>query len=98
MTPPKELPVTVTQDDIDHGEESDCRNCPVARASSRAFGAPMKSGGATLAIADAPHYRPIYGLPTSVTTWISRFDRGEPVEPFAFVATLVSDEPVEETL
>ena len=41
---PTLVKVSVTQDDINHGERRSCARCPVARAMTRALGKPVSAG------------------------------------------------------
>jgi hypothetical protein len=78
------LHVDVLQHHIDAGVRRDCRLCPVAMALQRATGeawrvsekrAVLRRGSAT----------PIrVRIPVNVTSFIRRFDAGEPVAPFEF--------------
>ena len=73
--------VCVTAEDIAQGKRKHLRQCPVALALARTF--------RTEAVRVYEEYYSLNGdparnWPASVTAWIERFDRGEPVAPFAF--------------
>lgn len=73
------MKVTVTSEDIVNGARRLSDKCPVARALTRAFGAPVSVGYAT------------YGgvvsgiLPDEAMAFIKAFDNLLPVKPFEFI-------------
>lgn len=77
--------VTVTQEDIDKAERGTGWACPVARAMQRAgvpdpyAGKMWLSQNGSLDGADA-----LCETPAEVATFIDRYDRYLPVEPFSF--------------
>jgi hypothetical protein len=84
----KPVRIDVTQEDIAHGVMNDCENCPVARAFIRATGLDpfriaVDEDGITIAWPFSDREVTI-DLPESVGEWISAFDDGLPVWPFAF--------------
>lgn len=77
-------PITfeVTQADIDAGVKCDSTSCPIARALSRATGQKASVGVQTVGLAER-----VWWLPTAVSSFVMRFDLGEPVEPATFTLT-----------
>lgn len=89
------ITINVTQEDIDHGVQKDCKKCPVARAIKRTF--QYLSQNLVVSVdygccyLDYPSFsgkfRINFGLPVAVDIFISAFDMGNPyksVEPFSF--------------
>ena len=75
------IKVDVTQEDIDHGVQSDCRKCPVARAISRALGFQVEAYstiGIWLSDSDK------VPTPAIASAFIRQFDEFKPVSPFSF--------------
>ena len=75
------IEVSVTADDIKHGEINNCYRCPIARALQRCgFERPIVDGvqiclGVGMAEIDTP---------AEANEFIKRFDDGLPVQPFEF--------------
>lgn len=81
------MTVSVTETDITDGVRANCVFCPIARAIQRqlAAGCEAITGYRHLTVLGPaePDYTRLT-LPDRVTTWITRFDAGEPVEPLTF--------------
>lgn len=79
------MKVSVTQDDIDHGERHCCERCPVARAIRRVIGdmpvVEVERDNVTIGPLGGWTYAT---LPTRATKFIDRFDVGLKVAPFTF--------------
>lgn len=77
--------VQITQEDIDAGRPSHPRDCPVARAISRAFGRPARADGTYYRLLGAEgmtiRYEP---LPHDVVGKMWAFDDTGVMEPFSF--------------
>lgn len=74
--------ISITQFDIDLGTRGSASSCPIALAFERMTGYPcivrrgcivFNSGGAR-----------VYILPDAANEFVSRYDTGDPVEPFSF--------------
>lgn len=77
--------ISVTADDILHGERCQCTLCPVALATKRCTGAHLVSVAAdqiTLFFRDGSHMR--FETPNSVKSFIRDFDDKRAVAPFEF--------------
>lgn len=75
--------VSVTAHDIENGDPNLCGFCPIARALERQTGIPW--------LVHADKARPLMSapgsyidLPDEAILFITRYDAGEPVEPFDF--------------
>jgi len=85
--------VEVTAEDIASGDPQECSSCPIARAMNRA------TPGRKWLVDDRFAGYHVCGritdfpMPDSAREFISRFDRGAAVEPFAFEIDL--DAPVQ---
>lgn len=78
------ITITVTQDDIEKGEATNCHYCPIAIAAKRAFKAYSVSCAVRLLIyTDETSYKK-YKLPDEALNFIGDFDNGKGVEPFEF--------------
>lgn len=89
--------VDVTRQDIDNGEQNECRLCPIAIALHRATGKRWEVDGESarelvLLPGDDVYFRkprsPWVGLPRTVRQFIKAFDNGEDVQPFNFELVL----------
>lgn len=79
--------VDVTAEDIANGVRIDCAKCPVARAARYATGrndVEASQGGISIG-------EMIFAAPHRVAEFISYFDRGSRVYPFAFDLTLPAE-------
>jgi len=79
--------IEVTQNDIDMGMRGAARKCPIARAIERITDERYK---ATVWVEPRLIHAGLgyVGLPGKAMEFIERFDKGEPVAPFAFDADL----------
>jgi hypothetical protein len=77
--------VNVTAEDIAEGRESDCWECPVARALSRAVGDDVHVYFGSISDGGGMWER---HLPRTASDFQRRFDKGQPVEPFGFEASV----------
>lgn len=79
------MTITVTQEDIDNGTKGDCSHCPVAMAVARAFPkaflVEVDTRGFEITLVDGLQ---CFTSHPSVALFITRFDRGFPVQPFTF--------------
>jgi hypothetical protein len=77
--------IRVTQDDIDKGIQSNCVECPVARALNRAGikGLVASSFVSVVSVNDGPAGF-FAELPRSANRFIERFDNYREVKPFNF--------------
>jgi len=95
MTAPADLVISVTADDIAKGTKCECMWCPIAYAARRALGWPDRpSRGLEVTGSDGVHVIVVPGegkwlLPREASTFIARFDTGQPVAPATFTARLV---------
>jgi hypothetical protein len=77
--------IHVTQDDIDKGIQSNCVECPVARALNRAGIKGLVASGFVSVNDGDTFYNGFYAeLPRSASRFINRFDKGWSVKPFDF--------------
>jgi hypothetical protein len=76
-----QLLVTVTTEDIVCGERSDCWECPLALALTRAVGESVHVDKHYISDGGGGWYR---DLPSEAVRFQRRFDAGRAVEPFAF--------------
>lgn len=76
--------IEVTQDDIAAGHRKDAYCCPVALAIRRELGIPASVTGGTATVDYAAPWATAVWLPDAVSDFVELFDRGEPVESFAF--------------
>lgn len=74
--------IEVTAEDIARGEPRNECWCPVARAITRAADLPAIVHDDVWCVYDSMEGP--YALPEEATTFIARFDKGAPVQPFAF--------------
>lgn len=72
--------ITVTQQDIDKGEQGEAKHCPIARALKRATGEQCLVASKICFIGD----REDIPLPENAQSFVSDFDCGFPVKPFSF--------------
>lgn len=92
----KEITINITQEDIDKGKRMDPSLCPTALAFKRAYPDTDFIAVGTKQISFRPKgnlIKRILGLragiqhangPYKLIAWISRYDRGQPVEPDSF--------------
>ena len=80
--------VSVTAEDIALGCPNSCRRCPVALALNRTLGGSWHVDGLG-AECPAGLWQP---LPQEVAAFVSAFDAGEVVSPFAFEAGWLGEE------
>lgn len=73
--------VEVTAEDIQRGKRKLCRECPVARALTRAAGKQVEVGNSHYRDEAAQWHRP---LPEVAKHFIAAFDYGGSVAPFTF--------------
>ena len=88
------MKITVTQDDIDKGMQSNGIHCPVARAIRQHVSLSYVAVNRwTLYFrrSDAPSYQRT-SLPASVNDFIRRYDNRQPVAPFEFDLNLDASE------
>ena len=73
--------IDVTYDDIQHGKQRSCFDCPVALAMTRAVGCRTTVGRSSFTL--EPRW---WGaaLPEEAASFVDRYDGGVPVEPFTF--------------
>lgn len=83
------LEITVTQEDIDLGNQTNCEYCPIARAASRITGKDVWVGTTIFNVRAVDSKEITYNLPLAAEVFIQQFDRLGPsaVKPFTFVAT-----------
>lgn len=74
------MKIEVTAEDIRRGKKISIRTCPIALAAKRIF--PDKSVHACLGRIDIGKKR--FLIPKFVADWMTRFDKGEKVEPIEF--------------
>ncbi len=89
--PTKEYLIEVSQEDINHGNRSSCRHCPVARALNRATGRRWSVGTRSfveLINNNIDQKLPYFGIPPIASEFIRRFDEESPVQPFAFTVNV----------
>lgn len=79
------LAVIITQEDIDKGEPVRSTLCPIARAATRAAGAPMAMGADVLREEEGLRAAIV---PYKVVQWRRNFDAGQPVQPMEFEVEL----------
>lgn len=72
--------IKITQDHIDKGLKRDCHSCPIAWAITEVRHQSYVQVGTNDVRIDAQ----VYQLPAKVSRFISNFDDGQPVKPFAF--------------
>lgn len=89
------MTILVTAQDIERGRREECRSCPVAIAINRAI--PSRNWRSLVGLYEVAFefgaagtygLYPVANLPRAASTFIARFDREEPVEPFEFVMAL----------
>jgi hypothetical protein len=80
----KRVRVYVRKADIEAGEPSKPWSCPVALAIQRATGCVPAVGSETF---DIEQHREL-PLPPAAQNFIHRFDAGNPVAPFGFIARI----------
>jgi len=95
VTAPDELVIEVTADDIAKGAKCECMWCPIAYAARRALGWPDRPSRGLEVIGGGDGVIVVPGegkwlLPREASTFIARFDTGQPVAPFTFTARLVA--------
>ncbi len=84
------LTISVTQEDIDLGERSNCSRCPIARAGRRAFQIAQVPNDNSFTVTNSCIYpvsdsRIEHALPMHAIDFISEFDNGSPnLFPFSF--------------
>lgn len=83
-TKEKGILVEVTEKDIKHGVKGDPCRCPVAKALRRATKSSVVSAGEGVLFAGPKKRRTFWRTPAFVRLFISDFDDGAPVNPFAF--------------
>lgn len=71
--------IRVSADDIEHGSQALCFDCPIARATLRRFNAAGRVLNSSIEINGI-----FYILPRKAKEFIFSFDKGEGVAPFAF--------------
>ncbi len=78
--------IKVTQEDIDGGTRGESETCAISRAVNRLTAGHAETGDDTIRIYPAKEaYKPLdYDLPEDAKQFVSRFDKGHPVSPFAF--------------
>lgn len=76
--------ITVTREDIEHGQRRDPEQCAIARALMRAGLDHFGVMGPSVMVADGWGRLTSLRLPESVSDWIFNFDAGNPVEPISF--------------
>lgn len=74
------MKIEVTQDDINNGQRSRCRFCPVALAIQRTFPDQLVTVGNEAAEIGMCFIT----FPTNASEFISAFDKGLKVQPFTF--------------
>jgi hypothetical protein len=83
----RQIEISVTQDDIDHGRQASCEQCPIARAIARAMPrwAPVV-GSREVSLRCCGLGDAIYDLylPPSARGFVRRFDEGKWAAPFTF--------------
>jgi hypothetical protein len=90
--PPREVTVTVTADDIRHGERTSCQRCAIARAVNRIpgfSGASVGSDDFAIDLDDGRYAE--YRLPPDATAFVRALDDPDPAarpRPVTFTATL----------
>lgn len=79
------MTITVTQEDIEHGSRADCSDCPVARGVHRAFPESecVEVDDCRIEVTQW-HSLLCFQSPPTVALFITRCDRGFPVQPFTF--------------
>jgi hypothetical protein len=83
--------ITVTQEHINKGQQSNCKACPIALAVKEKYTDPEAY---ILVTGSISVYLPnegllIYTLPKKAAKFIESFDRGLSVKPFSFIARKV---------
>ena len=77
--------IHVIQDDIDSGAPRNEQFCPIACAARRSFEeARCYTEQSTLEVYSENRTHTSYCLPPEAIEFITRFDTGQPVEPFTF--------------
>lgn len=77
------LEIDVTYTDIKKGVRNSLHNCPIALAAKRAGLKDVVVDGYSIAISNLCRT-----LPQKVSTFVSKFDHGDKVEPFSFTIDL----------
>lgn len=91
--------IAVDRDDIDFGVARSKCHCAIARSIARAFPDARRinvdSDAGTISYTDiADRQRYVYQIPTSVSNWIARWDRGEPVRRLRFRLEVGTTKPM----
>lgn len=82
-----EILIQVTIEDIKNGVRAITRECPVARAMSRALDREIRTDSRVWVVGDEPWFSGRY-LPHEVTRRIEQFDCGMGMRPFSFKVRL----------
>lgn len=82
--------IEVTQEDIDKGKHG-AMSCPVARATSRAFGYSVAVWGDYIDVRKTTS-KTVFCAPGEVGRFIDAFDSGRTVKPFTFTIAGVPKE------
>ncbi len=83
--------ITVTLEDIEHGQRRDPEPCAIARALMRAGLDHFGVMGPSVMVADTWGRLTSLRLPEAVSDWIFNFDAGNPVRPIVFEIALPED-------
>lgn len=92
MNFPLTIIATITQDDIQHGRQQDCRNCPIARAITRELSAGYHAAvdGWSASIRADAYERVALAfadLGSDGERFVRAFDNDDHVEPFTLTIT-----------
>lgn len=88
--------IEVTQQDIDDGKRSNCNECPIALAASRALKDKIEFNyvhvnprSCGFWKEDDPYFMGAINLPPNARAFVHKFDNDIPVKPFKFSGKLV---------
>ena len=89
---PETFEARPTKDDILHGRQMDCFNCPLTRAIERATGLKAASSHDHISLRKEGIYRDMarYRTPRAASKFMTDFDAGDPVSPETFTFRRIS--------